>query len=384
MGRAGGGGSSGGGASGGGHSHGTSGGGHSFGGGGRAGMGGGRAGMGGGSRGPGGRGPGDRGPGGGPRMGGPGYMPPRRTYVGGPGYMGGPRRGGFYGGGGGGFFGGIRSFALFIVILVLLAILFVPIFGAQDSVSSASSEDTSSIPASTVSREKLTDVAAFDYDCVTDELGYVTDLSEAESNLKNFYDKTGVQPYVYFKSYDSSLTTDEEKEQYAIDWYDENIGTDNGFLFVYFANEDENSSIPDSEKSVGYMAYACGSSATAVMDSEAISIFWGYIDRYWTSDLSTEDMLAKVYDGTADSIMSVTTTTQQMILTVVIVVAVIVAVLLVIWLIKTKRKAEAERAKETQDILNTPLDDLSDKEDGSGGGGSSNSARDDETVSKYL
>lgn len=52
------------------------------------------------------------------------------------------------------------------------------------------------------------------------------------------------------------------------------------------------------------MAYVNGKQVTSVMDSEAIDIFWNYLDRYWTdSSLSTVDVFTKTFDSTAKTIM---------------------------------------------------------------------------------
>lgn len=52
------------------------------------------------------------------------------------------------------------------------------------------------------------------------------------------------------------------------------------------------------------MAYVNGKQVTSVMDSEAVNIFWNYIDRYWTDDsLSTVEVFTKTFNSTANTIM---------------------------------------------------------------------------------
>ena len=145
-------------------------------------------------------------------------------------------------------------------------------------------------------REKLDTGHAYINDCVIDELGWFDDVSKTESMLKYFWEKTGVQPYIILRDYDASLTSNSEKEQWAIDYYDNHFDTENIFLFVYFAEE-------DTDNDVGYMAYANGYETTSVMDSEAVEIFWNNIDNYWYTDLSTDDVLIRTFDDTADMIM---------------------------------------------------------------------------------
>lgn len=319
MGRAGGGGSMGG--MGGGHS----GGGHSMGGG----MGGSRPGGSGGRSGgghPGGSRPGGAGGPGGPRPGGPGGpppggRPPRHGWWGGfrfwpfGGYGYGPR---------GGCGGCIIPFVVVIIVIVIALVTtgvsrlgnsvrygfsafndsdtttYETNDGYDDTYSqntASSSSGTSSTAATVSSREKADTGVAFTSDCILDELGWVEDSKATGESLEAFYEATGVQPYVYFKAYDASLTTDSEKEDYAFDWYEENINNEGTFLYIYFAEE-------DSDNDIGYMVYVNGYDIDSVMDEEAVNIFWNYVDEYWYSDLSTDDMLTAIFTSTADAIMN--------------------------------------------------------------------------------
>ena len=108
------------------------------------------------------------------------------------------------------------------------------------------------------------------------------------------------------------------------------------------------------------------------MDDEAVNIFWAYIDKYWVSDLSMEDMMITVFTDTADSIMKVSKTSGQ--ITGIIVIAVLSAVILIAIAvsISRKRKLEEEKARHTKEILDTPIEHLG------------HSASDDDTVNKCL
>lgn len=129
---------------------------------------------------------------------------------------------------------------------------------------------------STINREKIENPVAYDNNCIRDELGYIENQGKLSKNLKNFYNKTGIQPYIYLKSYDETLTSDSQKDNYAQNWYEQNIDNEDTFLFVYYEDQNPNE--------IGYMAYVNGKQVTSVMDSEAVNIFWNYIDRYWTDD----------------------------------------------------------------------------------------------------
>lgn len=325
MGRAGAGGG-GGGHSGGGHSSGRSSGGHRV----SSGSSGRRAGSGGGSRG---------------------------SYSG----FGGPSHGGgFYGGGfyprppirntvfigHGGVVNTIISIIIFIVVLVTA-------FGGFPSSKSSS---TKNIPKSTQNRERLESGVGYDNNCIVDNIGWFDNVTKTEKSIKKFYDKTGVQPYIVLNAYDSTLLTDTAKEEYAKKWYDEHIKNESTFLYMYFAE-------PDTDNDVGYMAYVNGKQVSSVMDSEAIEIFWAYVDKYWYSDMSTDDMFTTIFTKTADRIMTKSTTVADIGNNAVKVIGVIVVFAGIIVVMVIRRKHKAEEAKETEKILNTPLNGDSEADD---------------------
>lgn len=202
---------------------------------------------------------------------------------------------------------------------------------------------------STINREKIENPIPYDNNCIKDELGYVENTSKLSKNLKNFYNKTGIQPYIYLKSYDEALTSDSQKDNYAQNWYEQNIDNEDTFLFVYYENQDPNE--------IGYMAYVNGKQVTSVMDSEAVNIFWNYIDRYWTDDsLSTVEVFTKTFNSTANTIMEKSTTSNDIIKIICIIVGIIIVIGGIIYILRMKFKRDKEKAKETVEILKTPLD----------------------------
>jgi len=202
---------------------------------------------------------------------------------------------------------------------------------------------------STINREKIENPIPYDNNCIKDELGYVENTSKLSKNLKNFYNKTGIQPYIYLKSYDETLTSDSQKDNYAQNWYEQNIDNEDTFLFVYYEDQDPNE--------IGYMAYVNGKQVTSVMDGEAVDIFWNYIDRYWTDDsLSTVEVFTKTFNSTADTIMEKSTTSNDIIKIICIVVGIVIVIGGIIYILRMKFKRDKEKAKETVEILKTPLD----------------------------
>lgn len=270
--------------------------------------------------------------------------------------------------GGGGFYGGgfyprppRRSTVIvsngggfnFIVVLIIFIVIFYSVFGGFLSPDSSS---TKSVPKSTQNRERLESGVGYDNNCIIDNIGWFDNVTKTEKSIKQFYDKTGVQPYIVLNAYDSALLTDTAKEEYAKKWYDEHIKNESTFLYMYFAE-------PDTDNDVGYMAYVNGKQVSSVMDSEAIEIFWAYVDKYWYSDMSTDDMFTTIFTKTADRIMTKSTTAADVGNNAVKVIGVIVVFAGIIVVMVIRRKHKAEEAKETEKILNTPLNGDSEADD---------------------
>lgn len=246
----------------------------------------------------------------------------------------------------GGNFNAVISLIIFIVVLIAA-------FGGFPSSNSSS---TKSVPKSTQNRERLESGVGYDNNCIIDNIGWFDNVTKTEKSIKQFYDKTGVQPYIVLNAYDSTLLTDTAKEEYAKKWYDEHIKNESTFLYMYFAE-------PDTDNDVGYMAYVNGKQVSSVMDSEAIEIFWAYVDKYWYSDMSTDDMFTTIFTKTADRIMTKSTTAADVGNNAVKVIGVIVVFAGIIVVMVIRRKHKAEEAKETEKILNTPLNGDSEADD---------------------
>ena len=282
MGRSGG--SFGGGHSGGGFSGGGRGGGGfsggSFGGGGRSFGGGGRTGGSGGFR-PGGSSFGGGFRPGGSSFGGGGYRPSGPIFPGG---------GGFYpggmgyrpsGGGGGGCCLGRGCLTTLLVFLIIFFALIL-IGGVATSIggvntSAGGGPSSGSIAKSTVEREALPPSACTETGYYTDEEDWFSRPSNLESGLKYFYQKTGVQPYVYVVG-SSHGTTLSALQAFADETYDSLFSDEGHYLLVFYDNG-----------AGGYSwAYAVGTQAKTIMDNEANEILADYIDRYYYDNTITD------------------------------------------------------------------------------------------------
>jgi hypothetical protein len=266
--------------------------------------------------------------------------PPRRNH-----WHGGYYRS-YYGGwrGGGCFTNIIGVFITFIVVIAIT----ISILGSCVSNGYSNKYVTKS-----VTREKLKTSGSFDSNCIIDELNWFDDVKSAEKDLKTFYDKTGVQPYVLLKEYDSSLIDDYSLDEYSYDYYVDNIVNEDSFLFVY---------IDGANGDFGNYMYVVGDNAAAVMDDTAIDIFFDYIDDYWDDgNISTDDMFVNAFNNTATRIMgnsdssSTKTKKSGVWKFVLIAIAIIAAILLANKVKKREEKTSTtptDESKDNPNILN--------------------------------
>jgi hypothetical protein len=284
-------------------------------------------------------GPGSHGPMGGPAPRGPHVAPPPPRH----GYAAPPpprRRSSLLG----------SVIAFIIVLVIVVTVVIANLAGSVGSGQKKSHKYT-----------KLDSGVGYRNDCIIDELGWFDNVSKTESRLQSFYNKTGVQPYIYLVGYDTwsvdgledvdSEKEEENKYNWAKTYYDEHFTEENIFLLVYFAEE-------DTDNVKGDMCYINGEMVSSVMDSSAVDIFWNNLDRYWSNiDISTDDVFVYAFTDTASTLMS----TNVVLIVVIISVAVIVILLILFNWWKKKAKRAKEEAAETERILNTPMETLVDQ-----------------------
>lgn len=341
MGRGGGGGGGGGSRGGGGSFGGSRGGGGHIGGG----FGGGRGGgsFGGGSFGGGGFKPsgssGNSGFGGGPDYGGPTYHRPV-YYNGGRVYR--------NNGTGKGMGCGASAIVFFIIAFVVVFVMASSVGGIFGG---SSGSGGSSILPSTIEREALPKGSVNETDYYTDEADWINNPIQLESGLKYFYQKTGVQPYLYVTDNIKGSTTPTQSDVQAFSeaQYDVLFTDEAHLLLVFFEHTSEK-----------YMTwYTTGTQAKTVIDEEAGEILLEYLDRYYYGDMTDEEFFSKSFSDAADRMMTVTTSPWIPVLIVLGVVLVIV--ILFVWWRHAKKQKNLE-AKQTEELLNTPLDQFGDKE----------------------
>jgi uncharacterized membrane protein len=264
---------------------------------------------------------------------------------GGPGFGFGGRR--YYGGGPGGCGCGTLP-----ILLIVFIIIFIMISAGRCSVFD-NTGNSSDITTSTVKREPLPKGSVNETDYYTDTMVpiWITNPTELLRGMKYFYQKTGVQPYLYITDTinGSHTPTESEIADYANSLYDELFTDEAHLLFVFFEYDDS------------YMDwYVTGTQAKTVIDTEAGDIFLDYIDRnYYISSLSDEEFFSNSFKDAADRIMNVT---QSPWISVLIILGVcVLAVVLFIWWQNAKKQKNLE-AQQTEQILKTPLEKFGDTE----------------------
>ena len=204
-----------------------------------------------------------------------------------------------------------------------------------------------------VLREKLADGICISTNTVIgDELGWIADKKTVEDGIAYFYEKTGVQPYLYIcdnmngKGWD---ITDAEAEAYLADMYDSLFNDEGHMIFAFMEYDTSN-----------YIIYIyTGTAADGVIDVDAREVFLNTADRYYMdTSLSDEEYFNAVFTKAADDIMHTNDTYARMsdICRNCAIALFIVSLFIlgyIIWSkVKDKKLQETEQLKE---VLNTPL-----------------------------
>lgn len=233
-----------------------------------------------------------------------------------------------------------------ISILITVVLTFVIVIGAFLAA-------RPNIQSSTIERTKLESTLCTKVDTwYQDDINWIHDEKTLLKGLKTFYDKTGVQPYLWITDNINGKAKPTSSDfEAALQQKYQALFNDEGHLIVCFM---------ESSPSVYATYYWVGSAAKGVIDDEAGEILLDVIDSKYTSDLSDEEMFSKSFSDAAERMMKVGRTTKQYIIMTVAVIAGLGIVVGFIFLIKAKRKADTEKAKETQKILNTSVEEMAD------------------------
>jgi uncharacterized membrane protein len=269
-----------------------------------------------------------------------------------------------------GFFGGPMYYeprpyrAPDLTSLVISIVIIIIIIGI--AFSGVANTSTTKIK-NTTQREKLTGVVN-KTEWYEDNIGWVSSKSTLISGLEDFYNATGIQPYILFVPYSkeywngSSINTT-TADKYLESVYSSKFADEGHFIFAYFACANDSKSEMDGE-----FRYLSGYSADTIMDSEAIQILWGYFEtNYYNTSLTMEKMISNTFSQTAKTIMSKPTNGWDFLKIVIIIIAIIAIAIIIYKILKNKNKREQEKEEYTKEILSKPLEtfgqDTSDLED---------------------
>jgi len=261
----------------------------------------------------------------------------------------GRRRRGFGGGGGGGGGGcGCMSAVVTVVIvMIVLAVVGLLLFMV--------SESSGDVIPSTIQRQALPHGSATETEYYKDYLEWIGNQNKLTAGMKNFYNRTGVQPYLYITDNiaDSRNPSDADIEAFCENLYYDLFRDEAHILVVFFE--------PDPNAFAFYRWCWIGAQARTVMDSEAVGILYDYIDRYYTDEsIPIETAFSKAFDDASNRIMTVTTSPW---IPVLVVAGILVILLLMfVWWKKAKEKKRLEDER-TQNILNTPLESFGTEKD---------------------
>lgn len=236
-----------------------------------------------------------------------------------------------------------------VVVMLIIAIVVVFILASSFGglLGGSSSSGGGDVIASTVEREALPAGSINETDFYEDHVGAIENQTVFLSGLKHFRDKTGIQPYVYL----TNTTGDYDSlESFTEAQYDQISSDEAHFLVVFLFSGEE----------ITQYYYQPGDMAKSIMDQEACDIFEGYMSRYYSDySLSYDEFFSKSFSDTADRIMNVTTSPWIYVL--IVLGVLLILVLLFVWWRKAKKQKNLE-AKQTEEILDTPLEKFGDTE----------------------
>ena len=249
--------------------------------------------------------------------------PPRRRYY----YSGGRR---YYSGGGGGCASILAYIVVFMIVMVFL-------FSA-----STMGGKTSNVK---LNREKyngsVDSSQGYYEDTCVEKFIDRTNETILISGFKEFYNKTGVFPFLYVIENTPSKSEYEGYDTYQDKIYEELFESEGNFLIVYIAEEDD-------------YYFAAGYDTGEIIDETSLDVICDKVNGYWY----TGDLAKAFGNGLEDAAKNIMAKSNGRVIGIVAVVAVAI-IILVAMLIKWWNKKKAQDNKEQEDlekILNTPLE----------------------------
>lgn len=241
-------------------------------------------------------------------------------------------------------------------IIACIIIMWIMVTVGSFSCSANSSGVVHTAINSTVERSVLAASASKDVGWYTDADGdWVSSPSRIEKGLKYFYQETGIRPYVYIlpNGSDASDLTSKAEELY------DELFTDEGHFLLVFVDDND-----------GYYdcGYTGGSATKTIMDSEAIGILSDNLAYWYRCADTDEEVFSKTFSDTADDMMAATPgstqykSTHRFVKVAIFVIGCIIVFVVVSQVRGRQREKEEERRRQTEKILNTPLEKFGDND----------------------
>jgi hypothetical protein len=206
-----------------------------------------------------------------------------------------------------------------------------------------------SIAESTYQRVPLDRSITIESDYLNDEAGWLSNRSSVTGALEYFFEKTGVQPYLWISDTpmynDPAVVEDMLKDEYS------ELFTDEGHIIVLFYEPSPNT----------YDIYwVKGKAAESVVDVEGMDILVGYFHRYYSYDYDDNEYFSQVFIDAADRMMEITPDWKlSAIKHIVFVIVFVVVAFFIRFLILSALK----RRQQNIDILNADIGEEIDIED---------------------
>ena len=262
--------------------------------------------------------------------------------------------GGGCGSGCGGCAGGLIGLVLAALLIALLTTAIPSCGSGEMAYGNAPASQSQSVSSSTV-REKLPADAVSKTDWYTDADGdWIHNASALTRGLEEFYEKTGVQPYVYILP-NGQTTSSSELTQIAEELYPE-LFSDEGHLLLVFCDDGHGSFT---------CGYCVGTAASSVVDSEALTILADELNDAYNYADSDEEVFSDAFSETAGRIMAAAEEEERGHTIMLVVGGVILVVAIgagVAYVVRKRKARQEEKQKQMEDILNTPLEKFGDQD----------------------
>jgi uncharacterized membrane protein len=235
-----------------------------------------------------------------------------------------------------------NSGCLGVVLTITIWIVLISFFFSL--VGGVSTQNGDYITKSTINRKKLHLNVSDKEGYFTDECGWIRNRAELEKGLKQFYNSTGVMPYIYIiNNVAGDYNPSSQKLEQFVESAYEKLFDDEGHILLLFW---------DYGGAYEYVLWL-GADTIPLMDSEACDILFDYLDYYYYYAETEEAFFADAFAKAGKHMMQVT---RSPIYYIVIVGVVGLGIFACYMTWKKRQEKEAARKKRAEEILNTPLE----------------------------